>query len=1125
MVLTLLLAILAAALICGLIFLYKFPSLSSSGQVFTDIIIETLAKTGANKSAELSLFRRLCILGILICFVVTIVSYIVMYRKNRLKSQTLENAAFPTKSETGTVEGQHLPLYCGILIFPFLLHLLIFGQWSLPLAAGLVFFVLLLFFAKKLRITVSEGLLTPVIIYYALLAFLTVCFHFTDRFSVSNLQLYGTCAFLSLLLLLAQAIMEKTSRKINPQTNTSQGKEIPYQTNKNTAFLRRTLLLLQCAHPLLLALYFVDTYRYQGELLRVPYAPFYYVFFGGLILVLLVLCVLHVNKNWRMCTALPVSKLISLSTVISVFIYNSFSAAPMFAQPDQHHHGEQMIPWQQIVSLGQSAYEEYTPVSGLFPMVNGFIQNVLLGGTVSDYSPAISMMMVLFCIVTITLVYAHTGGGYALLFAIFFALPSYNRQYMVLPVLLLLFLPGLLEKPSLWLKVWLLSGLAAGLYYPLYGAAVIAGTLPLGCYMFFRFIKESRTGRVSGDAAGNNTGSKAAGKNGRKSAFTFTKWALCLLPVTLCVPLLLRMAAHTLTYSGQTVLADGIALAGQTPPGYFLPYLTGTHASLRGRLYSGYRFFLPMLAIWLFASLFFLLMGRTLTQRSMPPRTHSVNGSKKLRRQVSAQKSTSANSKTCEISQRTILLLALPAGLLTLAVSYTYTLVRADVNVILSRTAPILIAVCGMFLPVILISAIRKCYAPFGRGLSLLILGISFSLPLMIYQKVAHMKFPDMWTYPNGEAALIMDDTDKLYSCYEVPETFVKMSEIQLPDTSMLGDGFMVADQIGYLEQYETVMQKCEAAVSAHSLSDTKRELSYMGFDGQGFYYYVNARACSTGFIQAGKGYDAQQEILSQVKEKRPVIFLIEPQSSYYVYYWMMTNDYVYVAEDEVFYPLELYCLVYDADYTTQTLSSGSVSQEDAQQDVQNAQRSSELTLARRPALLATGSSFGDDYRKTCPATDFGLVASSFGASYDSLKPLFTDSMKISLQVQNELEKSSDHTDGIDTAYQNTIRGTAYDFLYLEWNDVSLPENAKTLSISFTCDGNSYEGACVTCSLTGADLLIPMGMNGDWLLSENSAITVTLLDASGDGILQMPLAEFAGQYCRQATWKKLSQSR
>lgn len=1087
MVLTLLLAILAAALICGLIFLYQFPSLSSCPQVFTDIIIETLAKTGANKSAELSLFWRLCMLGILICFAVTGVSYFVRCRKSRLKSRTQENAASLTKSETGTGEGQHLPLYSGILFCPFLLHLLLFGQCNAVLAIGLSYFLILFLLSvlsKKWQflrhIHLSEGLLTPVIVYYALLAFLTVCFHFTDRFSVSNLQLYGTCAALSLLLLLAQAILRK-------------------------AFLRQTLLLLQCAVPFLLVLYFVDTYLYQGEFIRVPYAPFYYVFFGGLIVILLILCILHVKKFRGDCLALPVSKLIPISTVISVFIYNSFSAAPMFAQPDQHHHGEQMIPWQQIVSLGQSAYEEYTPVSGLFPMVNGFIQNVLLGGTVSDYSPAISMMMVLFCIVTITLVYAHTGGGYALLFAIFFALPSYNRQYMVLPMLLLLFLPKLLERPSLWLKVWLLSGLAAGLYYPLYGAAVIVGTLPLGCYMLVRLIKESPTGHVSDHTVGSNidTVSETTRKNGRKSAFTFTKWALCLLPVALCTPLLLRMAMHTLTYSGQTVLADGIALLGQTPPDYFMPYLTKTHASLRNHLYLGYRFFLPMLAIWLFASLFFLLMGRTLTQRSMPPRTHSVNGSKKLRRQVSAQKSTSADRETCTTSHRTILLLALPAGLLTLAVSYTYTLVRADVNMILSRTAPVLIAVCGMFLPVIWLSVMRNGYAPFGRRLTILILGLSFSLPLMVYQKVAHMKFPDMWTYPNGEASLIMDDTDKLYSYYEVPDTFVKMNEIDLPDTSMLGDGFMVADQICYLQQYEDVMIKCETAIKAHSLSETPRELSYMGFDGQGFYYYVNARACSTGFIQAGKGYEAQQEILAQVKEKRPVIFLIEPQSSYYVYYFMMTNDYVYVAKDEAFYPLELYCLVYNADYTTQSLSSGNdVNQAALKQNARH--------------ILATGTSFGDDYREVCLGTELGHIAASFGASYDSLELLFADSMAISLNAQNETEKQWN---------QGTVCGTAYDFLYMQWNDISLPDGSVTLKLSFTCDETSYEGAFVTCGLTGADLLIPMGMNADWLLSENSDITVTLLDASGDATLQMPLAEFAMQYCRQAAWKKLSQSR
>ncbi len=690
-------------------------------------------------------------------------------------------------------------------------------------------------------------LFTWLLSYYAVLAGLTVLVQFSPVFAVSRMQLFIGATILSLAIFACSRLRFVTLHKL--------------------------LLLVQCAVPFLLVLFFVDRYLYAGTLQRIPYAPFYYVFFGGLLACFLACNVLHIRKYFGQ-NEVALSKLIHPVTAITVFIYNSYSACPMYAQPDQHHHGEQLIPWQQIVSLGQTAYDEYTPVSGLFPLVNGFIQNVLLGGTVSDYSPAVSIMVVLFCIITMYLLCRHVGGANALLFAVCFALPAYNRQYMLLPVLLLLFLKELLDKPGTWLKAWVFSCFLAGLYYPLYGAAALVGTLPLGIYMLIRYLR--------------TTDWK---KEIKRPAF-YIGWLLCLLPIALCVPLLLRMVSHTLVYSGQTTLADGISLYGQTAPDFFLPMLAETHGHLRLWLYYGVRFFLPILPFAVgTALLVFLLLKK----------------------------------------KRTPLCFGLISMMLALAVSYTYTLVRADVNMILSRTAPVLIAVFGMFLPVLLISYGKELIA---RGIKTILIIGCFSLPLLIYPKVSAMKFPDMWTYPNGEAKLILDDKDKLFSYYEVPGNFISMKEIELPDTSMLGGGFMVADQIHYLTTYASVMEKCKNAGF---------DASYLGMDGQGFYYYLNAKSCATGFIQAGKGYDAQMRLLSTIQDMRPVIFLLEPQSSYHIYHWVLTGgEYCYSAEDGAFYPKE----IFDALYPEKE---------------------------------------SDDARLAFGGVDFGLSPSSFGKSFDTL--------------------------------------------------------------------------------------------------------------------------------------------
>ena len=517
---------------------------------------------------------------------------------------------------------------------------------------------------------------TPVFLfllsYYTVLAELTVLVHFSPRFALPGGCIYILTGILTLALFLCSRL--------------------------HFVSLKQLLLLIQCIIPFLLVLFFVDTYLYKGTMQRVPYAPFYYIFFGGLLVCFVILNLVHVRKFFKTCDALPLGKLIHPVTAITVFIYNSWSACPMYAQPDQHHHGEQMIPWQQIVSLGQTAYEDYTPVSGLFPLVNGFIQNVLLGGTVSDYSPAISMMVVLFCIVTMYLLYRHVGGSYALLFAVFFALPAYNRQYMLLPVLLLLFLKELLDRPNLWLKTWIFSCFLAGLYYPLYGGAALVGTLPLGIYMFLRFVRE--------------TDFK---KECRRPAF-YAGWAAVLLPIVLCIPLLLRMVSHTLVYSKQTILADGISLYGQSVPDFFLPFLAGTYEHLRLWMYYGVRFFLPIAPF---------MFGSALLTIFLLKRKYAKN------------------------SQSHIFCFGLIGMMLSLAVSYTYTLVRADVNMILSRTAPVLIAVFAMFLPALLFSHGKKLIASDTR---ILVSLFCFVLPLILYHEVAAMKFPYMWVYPNGES-------------------------------------------------------------------------------------------------------------------------------------------------------------------------------------------------------------------------------------------------------------------------------------------------------------------------------------------------------------------------------------
>lgn len=950
-------SILAPLLLMFFVFYKAFPIVSESTQEFTDIIIENVSSSGLNKSGELSLFW--CSAGVCILLTALLLFFLCRHKEITQKKRAYSESVMAALTVCAFILTEQLVVYKTV---------------SVICLIAVSAIVLTLFFYRKTPGDYMSVLVTCMLSYYLVVSALTVLTYFSPRFAVSQYRIYLFAAGMSLILLIISHYLHFSCKKI--------------------------LLLLQTGIPFLLFLFFRDTYLYHGELIRVPYSGFYYVFFGFLLTIGLLLLILHAKKNWHNASALSLSGLIHPFTAISIFIYNSYSACPMYAQPDQHHHGEQMIPWQQIVTLGQTAYEEYTPVSGLFPLFNGFIQNVLLGGTVSDYSPAISIMVVLFCIVTMYLIYRHVGVGCALVFAIFFALPAYNRQYMVLPVLLLLFLKELLDRPGRWLKTWLLTCFLAGLYYPLFGAATLVGTTPLGIYMFLQYKR------------------KTDWKSELKKPAFYLSWFLCLLPVFLCIPLLLRMAEHTLIYSGQTVLSEGISLYGQIPPEVFMPYLTAKHEFLRTWLYYGLRFFLPIVPLMLATGLLVF--------------AHVTNKSKKG-------------------ASKTWFLLSMTAVVLSLTVSYTYTLVRADHGAILSRTAPVLVAVAGIFLPVMVIRYGKKWLA---SSLRIGIISICMALPMLLYHQVSAMKFPDMWIYPNGSAGLLMDDSDKLFTYYEVPETFISMKEIPLSDTSALGNGFMVADQVHYLESYDALMQKCNAVDPS---------LCYLGLDGQGFYYYLNARCCGTGFIQTAKGYDAQQRLLEKIKAERPVIVTINPLQSYYIFYWMLTNDYIYSDTDKAFLPGELYQKLYPA--TKQV----------------------------------------DDYREFCTKTELWTSPGSFGESASSLLPLLSSREALPISAQTPL----------------TIKGQDYDVLLLELNE-DLVSPSTFIELTFLSDNRKYQGSCIQFLRNNEVLLVPLGMNANWLLGDNSEIKLNFYDEAGESLAEIPI-ELAPQIGIDGCFLKLRQ--
>lgn len=936
-------ALFLVIIIAAIISLKLLPICSEGTQIFTDFIIEHVSGSGLNKSGELTLFWLITVGGFIFL-------WILLYLFEKAPKYSLKSS--PKKT---SYNRDNLFFLC-ITVLPFFVYYTVYQQFSIPLLFGGIISVVCIFF-KNLQVNIVVP--TYILTYYGILSILSIGCHFTAAAQLSSVSLYVITFFLGTTIVILSTLF---SRK-----------------KENIPFNQGILVILQCLLPGLFSVFVVDKYLYKGTIIGLPYAKGYYVFFILTTLIMIGLLLKNAFDFFQKKSA----EYISVATPMIVFAYHSFCAGPMYAQPDQHHHGEQMIPFLQVFEHGHSLYDTYTPVSGLFPFVNGGIQHILLDGTVTDYAPAISITMVIFCFITMYLISRHTGNLYGLMFAVLFTLPCYNRQYMVLPLLLLLTSKKLFQKPLWWFLSYIFFSFLAGLYYPLFGAAILLAIAPFGIYQAGNLIKMKETALFHIKAK-------------EKRLFIICSILLFLL-IAVALPLLFRMLKHTLIYSSQTIAADGITLSNQATPDFFMSYLKG-HDALRHYLYLGMRFLLPALGIWIAAYYLY----------------------------------SSLRKKEYFYS------LSFLSCIITLVISYTYTLVRADTNRLLSRTGPILIAVIGIYLPIILLQNYSKL-----RKNDYIILGLSMSLPLLLYMQVSQTKNPDLWVYPDGESQLVMDDSKKLFSYYQVPETFLKSEDTDLPlqYQNRLGRGFMVADQLSYIKDYASVIEKCQKV---------NENTTYMAFDGQGFFDYLGVKCYGTGYIPAARSYKAQEKIWQSDSENLPVVFYIQPQYNYYIFRFMLDEEYIYCQADKAFYPPNLYKQLTEAGYT---MSS-------------------------------------DDYRLDTEPTDFGLSAASFGDSADSL-----------LAAGSLTKKSSINT-------LSVIDGKACDGLYLEFNPEYIDkfptagkENLQIKITWQTTDRQSFEGSQITCQYGKGRLFIPMGMNATWLLSAIDQMTIQLTDPGTETLL------------------------
>ena len=144
--------------------------------------------------------------------------------------------------------------------------------------------------------------------------------------------------------------------------------------------LNRMSLLVQCFIPFMLIALLNNTYNYHNELITIPY-PIFYVYYIVLIIIGLTLfacwkCI----KMYSNAGDLDTDALVLPTTIIAAMITLSTSMPALIFPGDWHHAGEEVFIWYQWKDFGKILYSDILPSSGLYPMVNGFVQDILMGG-------------------------------------------------------------------------------------------------------------------------------------------------------------------------------------------------------------------------------------------------------------------------------------------------------------------------------------------------------------------------------------------------------------------------------------------------------------------------------------------------------------------------------------------------------------------------------------------------------------------------------------------------------------------------------------------------------------------------------------------------------------------------
>ncbi len=403
-------------LLLGAVLMMVYSCLTgNTNQKFTDVVMEYTAIEGSNKSAERSLFYIFGIVGALLYTVVFLL---------KKWGATADATEFKANK------------YVWVALAVSLITNYFFYQKANWLVLAAIFISLIM--TKK-----NEKLMIPAVSFLFISAY-SICgiYRIYALLGIAGTISVKTISVIAFIITLVLALVGKDGKAY-----------------------AKAVLVAQLFVPFTLLVFLMNTYQTVDKAysqIRIPSRIKYLVIL--IIVAFLVEAIIRLVKGWK--STFTLEEVLGLGTCVSIMNFNRFSGTGSIADLSLHHAFENVIGYSQIFELGQKPFEDYIPVSGMYSIVHGFFLAFFGHGRASYYNLTANLFYLSIIFVIVFLLRRQLKAEWVLFISLLFVVTDYNRITLIVPTILLLVWPKLIENKNMWLKAWFLTSLVHGLYYP-----------------------------------------------------------------------------------------------------------------------------------------------------------------------------------------------------------------------------------------------------------------------------------------------------------------------------------------------------------------------------------------------------------------------------------------------------------------------------------------------------------------------------------------------------------------------------------------------------------------------------------------------------------------------------------